>query len=333
MIPLGILTALSLALLIYFCFHFFISLAHFRSPVCLINQDRKIVRSNVPFKNFLKNELPGQSFMSLLPPLEKIDLSTDFVTVQTKKSTSFTVIVQPFDGERFLCSISDAICSKTDHSSLHRLIHDAKNPLATCSMALHNLHFITHQKDMAMPDQNALDEFLVPAQQAVEETTRRIQDVVIFSRTGHEKFLVANINETLEDVSVTLRDSIRIIPEFDQRLSFSMMDQQAMVLALQELIILCNSQSSAADVHLRTHYDSEKNPGKIQIEISSGPTNFSNPDNQEENTLNELEFPEDKKIHFQVAKTILQRHQSTLYGSYHQETGGYFIFSLQRIED
>ncbi len=309
----------------------------FSDPAFLLDASGKLVKMNIAFKQFqtqffpiLKtenafHEITGKPFNSNCP--WKI---LSYPVKLDSKNQKLTI--HPLKSGHFVCVISEDEFSGIQHNILHRLIHNAKGPMATASLALHNLYFITHQKD-SLPDLEAIDEFLIPAQEAVEETSRRIQNAVLFSKSEQQKKHVVNINEIVETAYKKIKKSLVIHLLIDKNVDFTLANEKSLILALEELARFSASvNNSQQPVFIKTCRGTSAD-GKAQTEIHIFPESLSKgPDIPTKNELlNSVILKDNTQPMLNMALIVLEQNQVTVYGYQKPDSGSYFRLIFKNL--
>jgi hypothetical protein len=206
--------------------------------------------------------------------------------------------------------------------------------MATASLALHNLYFITHQKD-SLPDQKAIDEFLIPAQEAMEETSQRIQNAVLFSKSAQLKKHVVNINEIVETAYKRLKASLAIQLILDRNIDFSLADAKSLALVLEELARIASAPDDGQQSVFIKTYKGSSADGKAQTEVHIFPEPFSdNPDIPTKNEfLNSKISADNSQLMLNMALILLNQNQVTFYGYAKPDAGSYFRLIFKNLQD
>ena len=315
------------------------SLLIFSDPAFLMDDSGRLLKANKAFKELQNRAFPAISHNHLFTELTGCSLSdeTPWQTVlfPLKKDMEKRVLVRhPLTKKGFLCVLTKDEFTTLKTDILHRLIHDAKSPLSTASMALHNLQFITHQNG-TKPDTAGIDEYLLPAQEAVSDTTKRIQNAVLFSRSKHLSAHAVNANDVLEKVQKQLKHSIAIRLDLDNNPFFMMADEAIIGLVVEQLAVIASKiTGEASSVTLRSRND-QSNSKKPQNEIHIFTSALSETDSvlSQEKKLNPEQFPKDLRLLLHMVLILLKQYQAQIYGDFNPDTGSYFKLVFTPLKD
>jgi hypothetical protein len=212
---------------------------------------------------------------------------------------------------------------------LFRIIHDTKSSLSTAAMALHNLAFILTDQN----NQSAPDEFIQAAQQAIDETNKRLGEAVAFSRTGTDNFEPVDARGIAQEIILNIDPTIEIISNFSTKLPFVFADSVALAMVFQKLV-LCSRENS-------------KNRQVLHFELESADDGFSKtickiynhkylsiPNrNEKEFDITNAQLSDEKKMQLSIVKKLLSRHETILNGSFSESLGGNWSFILKGFRE
>lgn len=226
--------------------------------------------------------------------------------------------------------------SKADHDGyeevLHHLVHDTKNHIATTSLALHNLEFvIAENKNLEHP----VDEYIIAAKKALDDTTHKVQESLIFTRTGVDKFIATDMRFLVDKIILGLDENVNIIPKYENDLPFVDMDQQAIELAIRKLLEIATVNGNGhtiTHINLLLHLSETIIPQIICTIYSQNLLNKSL--DEEFNEFHNISnMSEPNRLRFRVAQKIIERHKGSIVGIYNHTQSVLFSFKLNIAGD
>ncbi len=312
---------------------------HFTDPAFLLDASGRIKKSNTAFKNLQNQFFPRLNKDNVFNEITGLELNNNYpwdihdfpVKIESKK---FKLSVFPFRMDQIVCIIYEDTFSELRRTILHRLIHDAKGPMSTVLMALHNLNFITHQKD-TFPDQDGIDEFLIPAQEASKETSRRIQNAVLFSKNKPLKNQVVNLNEIVTTTYKRMSETILIHLIKDNKIDFTLCDEKTLEMALEELTrfsAFMNNNQQAVNIKTIKKLSSD-DKAQTEIHIFSEGLGKEPKIPKSNELLGSKILTDFTQPILNMALILLYRNQVTFYGYIIPETGSYFRLIFKNLEE
>lgn len=217
--------------------------------------------------------------------------------------------------------------------TLNRLVHNAKNPLATTAMALHNLSFVLKEDELSAEKQDAsVNEFLNAALLGIDETNERLKETLLFSKTEWSHLEPVHLSEIADSVIEEIAPAVTILTVFDSDLPMVYSDIQAMRLVFSYLLNLVYSNSQKQIIHFKIN-KSDTNPKNISCEIFNH--RYLGKEMECTNALPKAsaDLDDPGTLQLKIVQRILSFHHSELKGCFEKQNGGYWIFTLLGIKE
>ncbi len=223
--------------------------------------------------------------------------------------------------------------NKSFEETLNHLVHNAKNPLATTAMALHNLSFVLNEQELNTKKQpDSITEFLTSALTAIDETNERLKETILFCRTDMHHFKPVNIVDIAEAFVSDIDPAVILMTGFDNGLPMLKSDIQIVRLVFSYLLSLTYGKPQKQIVHFKLR---RSHPKQKMVTCEIYNHNYLGLETECANTdpLKADDLDDSSKMKLTVVQRILLFHQSELKGCYEKQNGGYWTFTLTGIKD